>query len=197
MTGLLGRRRVGTTSDEARVRNQPGARGDQIGCLGGDPVSEEVGSAASEATSPPTGGGRERRREVVTVYAIGLFQGLSLVAFPAAAVPESPSGYDLSKGRYGLLFLPQVIMAIAGSLALPALAARYPLKRILVVGVAANALAMSLLVGSDPIRTDAIAYPMLLVATVSLGLGFGLTLSAISTYVGAFMPRAAASHSPH
>lgn len=156
-------------------------------------MSEEVGSAggaAFGAASPPTGAARERRREVVTVYAIGLFQGLSLVAFPAAAsILQSPSGYDLSKSRYGLLFLPQVIMAIAGSLALPALAARYPLKRILVGGVAANALAMSLLVGSDPIRTDAIAYPMLLVATASLGLGFGLTLSAISTYAGAFMPQ--------
>ncbi len=47
---------------------------------------------------------------------------------------------------------------------------------------------MGLLVGSDAVRTDAIAYPMLLVATAALGLGFGLTLSSISTYAGAFMP---------
>jgi predicted MFS family arabinose efflux permease len=47
---------------------------------------------------------------------------------------------------------------------------------------------MVLLVASNPVRTDAIAYPMLLVATAALGLGFGLTLSCISTYAGAFMP---------
>ena len=131
----------------------------------------------------------ERRSEVITVYAIGLFQGLSLVAFPAAAtILQSSTGYDLSKSRYGLLFLPQVVMAIAGSLAMPTLARRFRLKRVLIAGIVADTVAMGLLVGSDPVRTDAIAYPMLLVATAALGLGFGLTLSSISTYAGAFMP---------
>ena len=137
----------------------------------------------------PRSGGGERRREVVSVYLIGLFQGLSLVAFPAAAsILQSPTGYDLSKSRYGLLFLPQVIMAIAGSLSMPRLARRFRLKRVLIAGLLADAAAMSLLVGSDPVRTQALAYPMLLLATASLGLGFGLTLSSISTYAGAFMP---------
>jgi predicted MFS family arabinose efflux permease len=130
-----------------------------------------------------------RRAEIITVYAIGLFQGLSLVAFPAAAtILTSPTGYDLSKNRYGILFLPQVIMAIAGSLAMPSLARRFRLKQVLIAGLMANTLAMVLLVASNPVRTDAIAYPMLLVATAALGLGFGLTLSCISTYAGAFMP---------
>ncbi len=130
-----------------------------------------------------------RRLEVATVYAIGLFQGLSLVAFPAAAtILTSQTGYGLSKGRYGLLFLPQVVMAITGSLALPGLARRFGLKKVLIAGVLADTVAMSLLVVSDPLRSDAIAYPLLLLATASLGLGFGLTLSSISTYAGAFMP---------
>lgn len=132
---------------------------------------------------------RERRLEIATVYGVGLFQGLSLVAFPAAAtILTSPTGYALSKTRYGWLFLPQVAMAIAGSLALPALAARQPLKRILVAGVMSDTVAMALLVGSNAVRTDGIAYPMLLLATACLGLGFGITLSTISTYAGAFMP---------
>lgn len=84
------------------------------------------------------------RREVVTVYAIGLFQGLSLVAFPAAAtILTSKSGYDLSKSQYGVLFLPQVTMAILGSLALPRLARRFHLKRVLLAGLLADTAAMS------------------------------------------------------
>src|SRR6516162_7887959 len=130
-----------------------------------------------------------RRAEVLTVYVIGLFQGLALVAFPAAAtILTSKTGYDLSKSQYGLLFIPQVALAIAGSLALPALARRFALKRVLLAGLVADALAMGLLAGSDPIQTESIAYPMLLVATGALGLGFGLTLGSISTYAGAFMP---------
>jgi MFS transporter, FHS family, glucose/mannose:H+ symporter len=132
---------------------------------------------------------RGRRLEIITVYAVGLFQGLSLVAFPAAAsILQSPTGYDLSKNRYGILFLPQVIMAIAASLAMPTFARRFGLKRVLLAGITADTVAMGLLVASEPLRTDAIAYPMLLVATAALGLGFGLTLSSISTYAGAFMP---------
>ncbi len=129
------------------------------------------------------------RAEVLTVYIIGLFQGLSLVAFPAAAtILTEPSGYNLSKTQYGLLFVPQVVMAIAGSLALPNLARRFPLKRVLLGGLVSDTISMGLLAGSVPLKTDGIAYPMLLVATAALGLGFGLTLGSISTYAGAFMP---------
>lgn len=131
-----------------------------------------------------------RRSEVVTIYAIGLFQGLSLVAVPAAAtILTSKSAYNLTSGQYGLLFVPQVVMAIAGSLALPTLGTRFALKSVLLTGLAANAVAMGLVVGSDAVQSDAAAYPMLLVATGSLGLGFGLTLGSISTYAGAFMPQ--------
>jgi len=137
----------------------------------------------------PQGLSGGRRAEVVTVYVVGLFQGLSLVAFPAAAtILTSKSGYDLSRTQYGLLFVPQVVMAIAGSLGLPKLARRFPLKLVLLVGLFSDTLAMGLLAGSVPIKTGAWAYPMLLVATGALGLGFGLTLGSISTYAGAFMP---------
>jgi hypothetical protein len=65
---------------------------------------------------------RPTRSTVLTVYAIGLFRGLSLVAFPAATtILSCRSRYDLSKSQSGLSFAPQVVMAIAGSLALPGL----------------------------------------------------------------------------
>jgi MFS family permease len=131
-----------------------------------------------------------RTAEVRTIYGVGLFQGLSLVAFPAAAtiLTNSTSGYGLSSDQYGILFLPQVVMAIAGSLSLPSLGGHFGLKKVLLVGVLADAMAMALLVASEPVRMDSIAFPMLLVATGFLGLGFGLTLGSISTYAGAFHP---------
>lgn len=141
------------------------------------------------ATTAGDHGRAPHRSEVITVYATGLFQGLSLVAFPAAAIVlTSAAGYGLPKSRYGLLFLPQVVMAIAGSLALPALAHRFRLKQVLLAGLVADSIAMGLLAGSYPLHADAAAYPMLLLATAALGLGFGLTLGSISTYAGAFLP---------
>ncbi len=132
---------------------------------------------------------RGRRSEVGTVYAVGLFQGLSLVAFPAAAtILTSKSGYDLSTSRYGVLFLPQVALAISGSLALPRMGRRFDLKPLLIVGVGADIVSMVLLVASNAYQTSAAAYPTLLVATGFLGLGFGVTLSVISTYAGSFFP---------
>ena len=72
-----------------------------------------------------------------------------------------------------MLFLPQVVAAIAGSLALPALARRFRLKRALLAGLIADTLAMSLLAGSYPFRAGAAAYPMLLLATASWAWALG------------------------
>ena len=142
------------------------------------------------SVDPADARSRPRRREIVTIYTAGLFQGLSLVAVPAAAtILTSDTGYGLSAGEYGQLFLPQVILATSGALGLPTLARRIGLKKVLLAGVAANTMAMALLVASNTVRTGAVAFSMLLVATGSLGLGFGLTLGSISTYAGAFQPQ--------
>jgi hypothetical protein len=90
------------------------------------------------------GAPRVARREVITVYVAGLFQGLALVAFPAASSQlTGPSDYDLSNSQYGLIFVPQVIMAITGSLLLLELSRRFVLKRLFLVGIAANVTSMA------------------------------------------------------
>ncbi|MPY95786.1 MAG: MFS transporter [Acidimicrobiia bacterium] len=140
---------------------------------------------AVRAAGGPTG-----RVEITMLYAAGLFQGLSLVAFPAAAsILTDASGYGLSKGEYGLLFLPQVVCAVAASLAVPALSRRVGLQLLLVAGLAANLASMTLLAASDTVRTAGAAHPVLLVATSLLGLGFGLTLPTLSTAVGGLRPQ--------
>ena len=123
-------------------------------------VASEPPGVAGTAPAPPRAPAG-RRMEVLTVYAVGLFQGLSLVAVPAAAtILTSPSGYDLSKSRYGLLFLPQVVMAILGSLALPTLSRRVGFKRVLLAGIVADPVAMSVCWwASNALRHDAVAFP--------------------------------------
>jgi MFS family permease len=53
----------------------------------------------------------------------------------------------------------------------------------------ANIVAMTLLVVSATVQhTEAVAYPLLLLATASLGVGFGFTVPALNTFTAAFNP---------
>src|SRR5664279_2055525 len=117
------------------------------------------------------------------VYGAGLAQGLALVSFPAASsILTSPTGYDLSTAQYGLMFLPQVVLAITAAALSPVWAKRWSLQRVLQAGLAANLLAMLLLVASQFVASSAAAYPILLCATAALGFGFGCTVPALNTF---------------
>lgn len=133
------------------------------------------------------------RREVVAVYGAGLVQGVALVAFPAASsILTSPDYYGLSSTAYGALFLPQAIAAISGALAGSRLTRTRGVKRMLVYGLIGDLAAMSLLVLSQFFIDQAtLAYAMLLLATTSLGIGFGLAVPALNTLAAAFAPAAA------
>jgi len=120
----------------------------------------------------------------------GLVQGITLVTFPAASsIFTDPTEYDLSSSQYGAMFLPQVLTAITTSLLGATLARRISPKRVLLLGLSANITAMVVLVVTTSVKTDqAVAYPLLLVATAFLGTGFGLTVPVLNTYVAAFQP---------
>lgn len=130
------------------------------------------------------------RTEVGLVYLTGLVQGLALVTFPAASsVFTSPHGYGFSSTRYGAMFLPQVVLAILASSLAPKFANRWSLKRVLVLGVLADLVAMALLASSKVLMAspDA-AFGLLLIATGCLGFGFGATVMALNTYAEHFFP---------
>ncbi len=130
------------------------------------------------------------RSEVRLIYVIGLVQGLALVTFPAASsIFTSPSGFGFGASRYGMMFVPQVILAMLASSIGPALARRWTLKLVLQAGLSGDLLAMFLLAGSRLLvdMPDA-AYGLLLIATGSLGFGFGATVMAINTYAQRFVP---------
>lgn len=124
------------------------------------------------------------------VNVAGLVQGIVLVSFPAAStIFTSPSDYGLSSGQYGAMFLPQVLTAIAGALTGARLAARIGTKRVYLLGLTLSLVSMGLLLVSAPVKThEAVAYPLLLVATGFLGAGFGLTVPVLNTFASAFHP---------
>jgi len=63
-------------------------------------------------------------------------------------------------------------------------------KRIYLLGLFANLLAMSLLVASSFVmREHSLAYIILLIATACMGIGFGLTVPAVNTFAAAFFPK--------
>lgn len=132
-----------------------------------------------------------QRREIVTVYAAGVVQGVALVTFPAATtVFTSADGYGLSNTEFGGMFVPQAIMAIASSLLGAGLMRRLGARRIYLLGLTANLAAMTLLVLSRFVMRDhALAFGMLLGATACEGIGFGFTVPALNTFAAAFFPQ--------
>ncbi len=135
-----------------------------------------------------TAGGRQS----LVVNLAGLVQGIVLVTFPAAStIFTSSRYYGLSSTEYGIMFLPQVVTAVAASLLGAELARRITLKRVYLLGLTASLTAMVLLIASVFVQHDrSAAYPLLLVATAFLGTGFGLTVPALNSYASAFHPAA-------
>jgi MFS family permease len=137
------------------------------------------------------------RAESVAVNAAGLVQGIVLVTFPAAStIFTSHSSYDLSGSEYGIMFLPQAIMAIAASLLgagllWPALTRRASEKTMYLAGLLADLASMVLLTVSWlVVHQHAAGYALLLIATACLGVGFGLTVPSLNTLTAAFHPAA-------
>jgi MFS family permease len=126
------------------------------------------------------------------VYAAAVAQGIALVTFPAAStILTDPDEYDLSSTQYGALFLPQVITAITAALLGAGLGGRFGTKRIYLVGLAAGLLSMGLLIVSSFLTDEkTLAFGLLLLATASLGAGFGFTVPALNTFTAAFNPTA-------
>jgi len=86
--------------------------------------------------------------------------------------------------------VPQAITAISASLLGAGLIRRLGIKRIYLLGLTADLVSMALLFSSQfVISNGRLAYGMLLLATTSLGIGFGLTVPALNTFTAAFFPQ--------
>ncbi len=133
-----------------------------------------------------------KRIQIGLVYLAGLVQGVALVTFPAASsifTSPHPQGYGFTTYQYGAMFLPQVVLAILASSLAPVFARHWHLKRVFLLGLGSNLVSMTLLALSNFFMSStSLAYDILLLATATLGLGFGMTVMAANTYAEEFFP---------
>jgi len=123
------------------------------------------------------------------VYAAALFQGLTLVSFPASSdVLKQALGF--TDAQYGAIFLPQVAAAILGALGGGALSGRYGLKTMFVLALLANVVSQALLSLSAAVPLG-VAYLTILLGTGFLGLGFGMTGGPLNAYPRLLFPHKA------
>lgn len=128
------------------------------------------------------------RAEQALLLTVGVMQGVALVTFPAiSTVLTSPSSYGLSSSSYGLIFLPQVVAAIAASFLGAQLSRTWGAKRVLLLGLLANALSMSVLLSTTfVVHQQQLTLPLLMLATALMGLGFGGVVPVLNTFIADF-----------
>ena len=129
--------------------------------------------------------------EQLLLLLVGVMQGVALVTFPAiSTVLTSANGYGLSSSSYGLIFLPQVIAAIAASFLGGKLSRLWGAKHLLLLGLMANTASMGVLLLSYLwIHEPTVALPMLLTATALMGFGFGAVVPLLNTFIADFQPQ--------
>ena len=123
---------------------------------------------------------------VGTVYGTALLQGLAMVSFPASSTVLT-GALGLSSAQYGAIFLPQVALAIVGSIGGGTLAQKWGLKTLLALALMANAASQVLLAATMWVA-PALIYPAVLLGTASMGLGFGISGAPLNSYPPLFFP---------
>lgn len=128
------------------------------------------------------------RTEQALLLSVGVMQGVALVTFPAiSTVLTSPTGYALSSSAYGLIFLPQVVAAIAASFLGAQLSRTWGAKRVLLLGLLADALSMAVLLSSTlVVHQHQVTLPLLMLATALMGFGFGGVVPVLNTFIADF-----------
>ena len=122
-----------------------------------------------------------RRLVIGAVYAAGILQGAAFVLVPSLGKILTAAPYHFSTSAYGLLYFPEIGGAIVGALAAGRLQQRAGSQGVLHVGLAANLAGMLLLVLAS-LSAGRLAYGAILLETLALGIGFGLTLAAVNHY---------------
>jgi fucose permease len=129
-----------------------------------------------------------KRAQISAIYGAGMLQGAAFVLVPSLGKLLAAAPYQYSAQAYGLLYFPEIGGAILGALAAGYLQRRAGSAAVLRAGLAINALGMALLVLAS-LTHGPTAYAAILVETLCLGLGFGLTLATLNPYAALLFPR--------
>ena len=129
-----------------------------------------------------------RRTQIAAIYGAGILQGAAFVLVPSLGKILAAAPYQYSAQAYGLLYFPEIGGAILGALAAGYLQRRAGSAAVLRAGLAINALGMALLVLAS-LTHGSTAYAAILLETLCLGLGFGLTLATLNPYAALLFPR--------
>ena len=131
---------------------------------------------------------RGNRRAVAAIYGAGILQGAAFVLVPSLGKILSAAPYGYGATRYGLLYFPEIGGAILGALFAGRLQRRAGSPAVLRAGLSANAAGMALLVLAS-LTGGSSAYAAILMQTLCLGVGFGLTLATLNPYAALLFPR--------
>lgn len=123
-------------------------------------------------------------KKVIAIYAGGFMAGVALIMFPGAgSILTDPNFHGFTGGQFGSIFTPQIITAILSSLLAPKLADKISMKNVLLAGLAALFLSMSLLGASHWLtENQTMAYAIILLSTAFLGAGFGFSITALNPF---------------
>ncbi len=127
------------------------------------------------------------RLAIIVVYLSAFLQGLAMVSFAASATLLK-DGKGFTDAQYGLIFIPQIVTTIVGSLAGGVLARKAGLVRILLAALIATGLSqLGLAVAMSAIEMPGTFY-LVMGSTAMFGLAFGLGAAPLNTYPGLLFP---------
>jgi MFS family permease len=121
-------------------------------------------------------------------YAAAIAEGAALVIYAAYNhVLVSKYYYGLTAAQYGLAFAPEIVFLIPPAVLTARIGRRWPTRQVYPAGLMCSLASMVLLIVSAAVGVRA-DYPVLLVSSVFLGAGFGLTMPAVITYAQILSP---------
>jgi MFS family permease len=122
------------------------------------------------------------------VNATAFAQGAALVIYAAYNhILISKYNYHLTAMEYGLAFAPEIVALIAPAVLAARIGRRWPTRRVYPAGLACSLVSMVLLIVSASVGARA-DFPVLLVSSIFLGAGFGLTMLAVIAYAQMLSP---------